>query len=81
MAGKKNILPKQKTISLKRKKSIPINKKETLKSVCTDAYCEEDLAKIRGRAYYIWERKGRPENGDFDNWLEAEAELKAEGLI
>jgi len=27
---------------------------------------------IQRRAYYIWENKGRPENSDLDNWLEAE---------
>jgi len=32
--------------------------------------------KIRQRAYLIWERKGRPENNELDNWLEAERELK-----
>jgi hypothetical protein len=30
---------------------------------------------IQKRAYYIWEKKGRPENSDLDNWLEAEKSL------
>ena len=32
--------------------------------------------KIRQRAYSIWEQKGRPQNNDFDIWLEAERDLK-----
>jgi hypothetical protein len=33
--------------------------------------------KVRMRAYQIWERQGRTGN-PFDNWHEAEQELKAE---
>jgi hypothetical protein len=31
---------------------------------------------IRERAYFIWEREGRPPGRDIANWLEAEAEIK-----
>ncbi len=34
--------------------------------------------KISARAYEIWVRKGRPHGLDAQNWLEAEAELRAE---
>lgn len=34
--------------------------------------------KISARAYEIWVRKGRPHGKDFENWIEAEAELRAE---
>lgn len=34
--------------------------------------------KIAARAYEIWVRKGRPHGLDAQNWLEAEAELRAE---
>jgi hypothetical protein len=34
--------------------------------------------KVAARAYEIWVRKGRPDGLDAQNWLEAEAELRAE---
>jgi hypothetical protein len=34
--------------------------------------------KIAARAYEIWVRKGKPHGQDFKNWVEAEAELRAE---
>lgn len=34
--------------------------------------------KIAARAYEIWVRKGQPDGLDAQNWLEAEAELRAE---
>lgn len=34
--------------------------------------------KIAARAYEIWVRKGRPHGQDFQNWVDAEAELRAE---
>jgi hypothetical protein len=34
--------------------------------------------KIGARAYEIWVRKGKPHGKDFENWVEAEAELRAE---
>ena len=34
--------------------------------------------KIVARAYEIWVRKGKPHGKDFENWVEAEAELRAE---
>jgi hypothetical protein len=34
--------------------------------------------KIVARAYEIWVRKGKPHGRDFENWVEAEAELRAE---
>ena len=35
-------------------------------------------ARIRERAYQIWEREGRPEGRDFDHWTRAVAEVQAE---
>jgi hypothetical protein len=52
-----------------RKKLLAKEKKKTSYSSVSDE-------KIRQRAYSIWERKGRPENNDLDNWLEAERELR-----
>lgn len=34
--------------------------------------------KIAARAAEIWDRKGRPHGLDVQNWMEAEAELRAE---
>jgi hypothetical protein len=34
--------------------------------------------KIVARAYEIWVQKGKPHGQDFENWTEAEAELRAE---
>ena len=34
--------------------------------------------KIAARAAEIWDRKGRPYGQDVQNWMEAEAELRAE---
>lgn len=31
---------------------------------------------IRERAYYIWEKKGRPQGQDMAIWLQAEKELR-----
>ena len=35
-------------------------------------------ARIRERAYQIWEREGRPEGRDFDHWTRAVSEVQAE---
>jgi hypothetical protein len=37
----------------------------------------ERHAEIARRAYAIWEREGRPNGGELDHWLRAEAELAA----
>jgi hypothetical protein len=34
-----------------------------------------DLERIRERAYFIWESRGRPQGQDLDHWLIAEMEL------
>jgi len=36
--------------------------------------------RIRRRAYELWEREGRPESGQEQHWLRAEAELEASGF-
>ena len=35
-------------------------------------------AEVAERAYYIWDRAGRPRGQDLAHWLRAEAELAAE---
>jgi Protein of unknown function (DUF2934) len=36
-------------------------------------------ARVAARAYYIWERDGKPNDRDIAYWLQAELELQAEG--
>ncbi|MBI1179283.1 MAG: DUF2934 domain-containing protein [Alphaproteobacteria bacterium] len=38
-------------------------------------------AQIRERSYFIWEREGRPDGRDWDHWLRAEGELRAEKSV
>lgn len=38
-------------------------------------YSEDLKKKIAGRAYEIFERRGRVPNHDVDDWLEAESEV------
>ena len=38
---------------------------------------DELMKRIQDRAYYIWLEKGQPEGADYDNWKQAEAEMKA----
>ena len=33
--------------------------------------------KIREMAYHIWERKGRPAGKDWENWFQAEKQIRA----
>jgi hypothetical protein len=35
-----------------------------------------NLEMIRERAYFIWEKKGKPENTSLEDWLEAEKSVK-----
>ncbi|MCX5704465.1 MAG: DUF2934 domain-containing protein [Candidatus Omnitrophica bacterium] len=39
---------------------------------------EEKLQQmIKGKAYHIWERKGKPSGKDWENWLQAEKQIRA----
>lgn len=37
----------------------------------------DDIERIRKRAYFIWESRGRPQGQDLEHWLLAEMELKS----
>jgi Protein of unknown function (DUF2934) len=37
---------------------------------------QEELEKIRQRAYELYEARGREEGHDIDDWLQAEAEIE-----
>ncbi|GIK96279.1 MAG: hypothetical protein BroJett029_04880 [Alphaproteobacteria bacterium] len=39
---------------------------------------DELAAKIRERAYQIWERENRPDGKDLEHWLRAGVEIEAE---
>ena len=39
---------------------------------------DERTHRISLRAYELWERHGRPQGRDLDDWLEAEREIEAE---
>jgi hypothetical protein len=39
------------------------------------------LAKLRERAYALWEREGRPEGDAARHWAQAEEELRAEAPV
>ena len=57
-----------KTVNAPAKK--PAGKKSTISQ-------DELMKRIQDRAYYIWLEKGKPEGADYDNWKQAEAEMKA----
>lgn len=44
-------------------------------------YAAGDVERINERAYYVWEKKGRPQDSAVQDWVEAERELREEGLI
>lgn len=39
----------------------------------------DDLARIRERAYFLWESRGRPQGQDLEHWLLAEMEIFGRG--
>lgn len=41
------------------------------------ALSQDRLEKIRQRAYELYDARGRVEGHDFDDWLQAEAEIEA----
>jgi hypothetical protein len=46
-------------------------------NIVTDPKLEEE---IRGRAYALYEQRGREDGHDIDDWLRAEAELIAQAM-
>ena len=55
----------------------PAPKTATNPATKTPISAAPSTEQISKRAYEIWMRKGRPLGQDTQNWLEAEAELKA----
>jgi len=50
--------------------------KTTAKTKAQDVF-QARLEKIRQRAFELYEARGREEGRDFDDWLQAEAEIEA----
>ncbi|MDD4954696.1 MAG: DUF2934 domain-containing protein [Candidatus Omnitrophica bacterium] len=44
-------------------------------------YSQQDIDKIKERAYFIWLNKGKPNGSSASDWILAEKELKKEGKI
>lgn len=51
------------------------------KGNCSQKVSPDIIEKIREKAYFIWENKGRPENSSSDDWLEAERQLRKKGVM
>ncbi len=69
--------PKITTKSVKPKAPKSTKAEKSAKSKKPAATLEPTIEQISLRAYEIWLRKGKPMGHDEANWLEAEAELKA----
>ena len=52
------------------------NKITNYKNLSQDSNSANLEEKIQQRAYYIWEAKGKPENSAFNDWIEAERQVK-----
>jgi hypothetical protein len=61
----------------RRERRIAMSAKEKFKPEMTisDDLSQEQLEKIRQRAYELYEARGREEGHDLDDWLQAEAEV------
>jgi len=69
VAAKPAAKPAVKSVAKPAEKSVA-KKKQTIS--------QSDLMKhIQDRAYFIWLEKGKPEGNDYDNYKQAEAEIKA----
>ena len=64
-----------------KKKVITATVTKPVQKTTGPGYSTQDLNKIKTRAYYIWESKGKPVNQDFHIWLEAEKALRREKLL
>ena len=53
------------------------NSNPKAKVTISDDLSEEQMEKIRQRAYELYEARGREEGHDIDDWLQAEAEVEA----
>ncbi|MCO5963686.1 DUF2934 domain-containing protein [Sinorhizobium meliloti] len=58
-----------------------LEKEDHYRTKPPDRITEDDLDRIRARAYEIWEREGRPDGGHERHWHQAQKELEEEGRI
>jgi hypothetical protein len=52
------------------------SRKSSAPLLITDSNAEPTQGEIAFRAYSIWEEEGHPQNHDFENWLQAESQLR-----
>lgn len=58
---------------------VPVSKTRTKAANANSAKCAIDIEeRIRRRAYELYERRGREDGHETEDWLRAEAELTAE---
>ena len=50
---------------------------EAEQSANSNGYSAEALSQIHHRAYQLWQERGGDFGGDLEDWLQAEAEVKA----
>ena len=67
----------QKTVKAKTTRPAPVQGKRPQPQTSARVLAEIKQEMIAKRAHEIWERKGRPHGKCEENWLEAEAELRA----
>ena len=53
------------------------NSKRKAEAAISDDVSQEQVKRIRERAYELYEARGREEGRDIENWLQAEAEIKS----
>jgi hypothetical protein len=52
------------------------NSKRKAEAAISDDVSQEQVKRIRERAYELYEARGREDGRDIENWLQAEAEFK-----
>ena len=74
------LLRKKKTFQqVRRKTSVHTTKAKGARKITPKAIDSQFRdSMIRERAYFIWEERGRPQAQDFDIWVQAEKDIRAQ---